>query len=382
MEPTPAVFRKSFLLLLVTAITALFLLMIEQYVMTLLMAAIATGLAHPLYVRLLKRVRNRKGLAASLTIVVILLLVVVPLTGFLGIVAAEAADIIRTVRPGIEQFLSEPNTIDRLLERVPFSEHLLPFQSEILTSLGDIVQRVGDFVITNVATATTGTAIFFLHVGIMIYAIFFFLIDGRSLLDRILHYIPMPSDDKRVLVEKFVSVTSASLRGALIIGIVQGGLAGVALAVAGIEGAVFWGTMMAVLSTVPLLGAAIVWVPAVIYLIAIGKIGTGIAVTIWCAGVVGLADNVLRPRLVGKDTQMSDLLVFLGILGGLSLFGGIGFFVGPIVAALFVTIWDFYGTAFAGILEPLPAETASLSSPPSSEPEKADPPVKQSKEDA
>jgi predicted PurR-regulated permease PerM len=144
------------------------------------------------------------------------------------------------------------------------------------------------------------------------------------------------------------------LRGALIIGIVQGGLAGVAFALAGIGGAVFWGTVMAFLSIIPLLGAALVWVPGVIYLIAVGKIGAGIAVGVWCAVVVGMADNLLRPWLVGKDTQMPDLLVFLGIVGGLSLFGGIGFFIGPIVAALFVAVWDFYGTAFAGALEKPP----------------------------
>ncbi|MEZ4701467.1 MAG: AI-2E family transporter [Rhodothermales bacterium] len=355
MEPTPLLFRRTFLLLLVLAISMLFMAMIQQYILTLLMAAIVTGMAHPLYVRLLRRVGNRPGLASTLTILLLLLLVGGPLSGFLGIVAAEAADIIKTVRPKVEELMQQPNVVREWLDRMPFASYIEPYQSEILTRLGDVVQRVGDFVITNVASVTTGTALFFLHIGIMLYAIFFFLVDGRALLDRILYLIPMRSEDKQLLVHKFVSVTSASLRGALIIGVVQGGLAGASFAFAGIGGAVFWGTVMAVLSTIPLLGAAIVWVPGVIYLIATGHTGAGIAVAIWCAVVVGLADNVLRPRLVGKDTQMSDLLVFLGIVGGLSLFGGIGFFIGPIVAALFVTVWDFYGTAFSGMLEPVAA---------------------------
>ncbi len=355
MDPTPMQFRRTFLLLLVAGITLLFLRMIEQYIMTLLMAGIVTGMAHPLYRRILRRVGGRRALASSLTILIVLLLVVIPVSGFLGIVAAEAADIIRTIRPAIEQFLEQPNVVGEWVERLPFAEYIEPYQSQILIRLGDVVERMGDFVVTNIASVTTGTALFFLHVGIMLYAMFFFLVDGKALLDRILNYIPMREEDKRLLVDKFVSVTNASLWGALVIGIVQGSLAGAAFAVAGINGAVFWGTVMAVMSIIPLLGAAIVWVPGVIYLIAIGHIGAGVGLAIWCLIVVGLADNLIRPWLVGRGTQMPDLLVLLGIVGGLSLFGGIGLFIGPIVAALFVAVWDLYGAAFAGVLGQSPA---------------------------
>ncbi|MDZ4698699.1 MAG: AI-2E family transporter [Rhodothermales bacterium] len=355
MEPTPLLFRRTFLLLLVIGITLLFLRMIDQYLITLLMAAIFTAMAHPLYVWMLRRVGGRRTPASLLTILIVLLLLVIPITAFLGIVAAEAANILTTIRPGIEQLLQQPNVIRDWVDRLPFAEYIEPYESEILVRLGDAVQRMGDFVILNIATVTTGTAIFFLHIGIMLYAMFFFLIDGKSLLDQILHYIPMRDGDKRLLVEKFVSVTRASLWGALLIGIMQGGLAGVAFAVAGIGGAVFWGTVMAVMSIIPLLGAAIVWIPGVIYLIATGKIGAGIGLAVWCMIVVGLADNLARPRLVGKDIQMPDLLVLLGIIGGLSLFGGIGLFIGPIIAALFVAVWDLYGRAFSSMLEKQPA---------------------------
>ncbi len=152
------------------------------------------------------------------------------------------------------------------------------------------------------------------------------------------------------MVDKFVSVTRATVKGTLVIGIVQGGLAGLAFAVVGIKGAAFWGTVMAVLSIIPGVGTALIWIPAVIYLLAIGRVGAGIGLTIWCAAIVGTADNVLRPWLIGKDTKMSDLLILLGTLGGLVLFGAVGIIIGPIVAALFVTVWDIYGTAFKDIL--------------------------------
>jgi predicted PurR-regulated permease PerM len=126
----------------------------------------------------------------------------------------------------------------------------------------------------------------------------------------------------------------------------QGGLAGIAFAVVGIEAAVFWGTVMTALSIIPALGSALIWVPAAIILAAGGSYIKSIGLAIFCGLIVGSLDNVLSPRLVGKDTQMHDLMIFFGTLGGITLFGLIGFIIGPIIAALFVTIWDIYGDVF------------------------------------
>ncbi|MCH7935446.1 MAG: AI-2E family transporter, partial [Gemmatimonadetes bacterium] len=117
-------------------------------------------------------------------------------------------------------------------------------------------------------------------------------------------------------------------------------------------GAFFWGTIMGVLSIIPGVGVALVWIPAAGYLLAIGSPILALLLTLWCAGVVGTVDNVLRPRLVGKDTKMPDLLILLSTLGGLVLFGAAGIIVGPVVAALFVTVWEIYGTTFKDILPP------------------------------
>ena len=134
---------------------------------------------------------------------------------------------------------------------------------------------------------------------------------------------------------------------------IQGALAGIGFSVAGLDGAAFWGTIMAVLSVVPGIGAALVWVPAVIYLFIVGKTLTAVLLLAWCAAVVGTVDNVLRPRLVGKDAKMPDLLILIGTLGGLFLFGPIGFIIGPLVCGLFLTVWDIYGATFKDILPPV-----------------------------
>ena len=117
---------------------------------------------------------------------------------------------------------------------------------------------------------------------------------------------------------------------------------------------------MAVFSIVPALGTAIVWIPAVIYLFATGSTTAAILLLLWCALVVGMVDNFLRPRLVGRDTKMSDLMVLLSTLGGLAMFGMIGVVIGPIIAALFVTIWDIYGVTFEKVLPKTEAQKEAI----------------------
>ena len=140
------------------------------------------------------------------------------------------------------------------------------------------------------------------------------------------------------------------MKGTLLIGLLQGGLAGLAFFVVGIPNAVFWAAIMAVLSIIPSVGSALVWVPAAIILMANGQVGGGIGLIIFCGVLVGSLDNLLRPILVGKDTKLHELMIFLSTLGGIFMFGVVGLFIGPIIASLFVTIWEMYGVAFKDVL--------------------------------
>jgi len=191
-----------------------------------------------------------------------------------------------------------------------------------------------------------GTVNFIFLLFVFLYVSYFFLIDGKSLIHRIFYYLPLRDREEERLLNRFTSVTRATLKGTVVIGILQGGLAGVAFAVVGIDAAVFCGTVMAVLSIIPALGSALVWLPASIILVMGGSYLKGIGLALFCGLVVGSLDNVLRRRLVGKDTQVHELMIFLSTLGGIALFGLVGFVIGPIIAALFVTVWDIYGEVF------------------------------------
>lgn len=348
-------FQRRFLLALVAAVSLLFLWMVREFLLTLLVAALAAGLAFPLHERLRRLLRDRPMAAAGLVVAATLLLVVGPFTAFLGVVVAQAVEITQAVGPWVEERVREPGSLADWLRNVPLLgrlplETFLPEHDRLVAAAGEAVRGAGQVLIDGAAATARLTGLFLLKLFIFLYAMFFFLLRGRELLDAILYRMPLEPGDEALVVERFLSVTRATLKGSLVIGALQGLLAGAAFAVAGVQGAAFWGTVMAVLSVIPGLGAPVVWVPAVAWLFATGETAAAVGLAAWCAVLVGSVDNVLRPRLVGSDARMSDLMILLATLGGISLFGAVGFVVGPIVAAVFVTLWDVYARAFADVL--------------------------------
>lgn len=346
-------------MLLTLAITALFGAMVGRYLTTLLFAAILSSMSQPLYRWLKGRLGDRSSAASVLTVIIVALVIVVPTLGLLTILATEAVQLGKTVGPWLQERVHEPSGFSGFAAKLPFAEKLAPYADEIRARLAAAAERVGIVVASALPNAARGAADFVFQLFLMLYAMFFFLRDGRALLNKLLYYLPLGPEDEERMLSKFVSVTRATIKGDLAIGLIKGVLAGGAFGVAGIKPAVFWGTVMGVLSILPAVGAAFVWIPAVIVLLIGGRTGAAVLLLAWCAGVVETVDNVLRPRLVGKDTQLPALLVMLATLGGIVLFGAAGVIIGPIVAALLLTVWDIYGAAFKDILPPVPEDVAS-----------------------
>ncbi|MCP4258517.1 MAG: AI-2E family transporter [Planctomycetes bacterium] len=346
--------NRFVILLFVFFISAVFLSMIRQFLMAIFLAGIFSALAHPFYLRLKKWFGGRRALASFVTLMLIILLVLIPFITLLGIVTAQAIKVGESVMPWIQKQHATPAAFTDFLKSMPFYDQIEPYRNLIFEKAGEIVSIISGFLINSLSSATMGTANFIFMAFIMLYTMFFFLMDGDQLLDKILYYLPLQDKDERRLLNKFTSVTRASLRGTVIIGIVQGALGGLAFAAVGIPSAVFWATIMAVLSIIPALGATLVWGPAAIILVFSGNYMKAAGLTAFCGLVVGLADNFLRPRLVGKDTEMHDLLILFGTLGGIAMFGVMGIIIGPILAALFTTIWEIYGITFKEYLQETP----------------------------
>lgn len=369
-------FRTAFVLLLVVSISALFFAVAWPFLKALLLGAILAGLLNPLFRALVRLLRGRRSIASALTLLIFVLIIIGPVSAFLGIVVKQAVDISQHAIPWVQENFGSATTFDAhdwIVERFPIIEDFVPSQAEILKGAGAAAQAAGSYLVQSASSLTAGTVGLLLDFFVMLYAMFFFLRDGRRILERIFYYMPLSHEDEVAMLQRFVSVTRATIKGTLFIGLIQGGLAGIAFAVAGIQGAAFWGTIMVILSIVPGIGAALVWVPAVIYLYLTGEPITATVLAIWCAAVVGTVDNVLRPSLVGKDAGMPDLLILVGTLGGLFLFGPIGFIIGPVVCGLFLTAWDIYGTAFRDILPPVKNLRSIGNTPPLEEPPVAPP---------
>jgi predicted PurR-regulated permease PerM len=360
-------FRTGFVLLAVLGISVLFIAVIWPFLQPLLLAAIFAGLFQPLYRWLTRLFRGRKSLAAVLTLVILFVLVAGPVSAFVGLVVQQAIGISNEALPWLQQHFGAAtsfNAHDWLVRRFPALADYVPQQTEIVEGAGRLAKAAGGFLVASATQFTAGTASFLLNLFVMLYAMFFFLRDGRKVLEKIFYYTPLNHEDEVRVLERLRSVTRATIKGTLVIGAIQGALAGIGFWAAGIQGSAFWGTVMAVLSVVPGIGAALVWVPAVIYLFIMGETLTAVLLFSWCAAVVGTVDNILRPSLVGKDAKMPDLLILVGTLGGLFLFGPIGFIIGPLVCGLFLTVWDIYGTTFRDVLPPVhafPGETTTKS---------------------
>ena len=348
--------RTAFVLLLVVAVTALFLAVAWPFFKPLLLGALLAGLFHPLYHWITRLLGGRASLGAAVTLLVLFVLGLGPVSAFLGIVLQQALTMSDQAIPWLNQHLGAAtafNVHDWLVQRFPALAKYVPSQEQLLEQIGTAAKTAGAFLVSFAAGMTATTATFLLNLFVMLYAMFFFFRDGHKILERIFYYTPLSDEDETRMLTQFASITRATVKGTLVIGMIQGALSGIAFWVAGIEGAALWGTIMTILSIIPGIGAALVWVPVVIILFATGQYLTATLLAAWCAAVVGTVDNFLRPVLVGRDAKMPDLLILIGTLGGLFLFGPIGFIVGPIVCGLFLTVWDIYGATFREVLPPV-----------------------------
>jgi predicted PurR-regulated permease PerM len=337
-------FRKGFLLFLVVGMSCVLVVLLRAFVMTLLVAVVLAGLLRPVYVRLKRRFGGRAGWAAGVTVLFTLLGIVVPLVLVGSLVVGEASMVSDNIRPIIDQTTNAPTYLDEQLRRVPgYDRYLAPYRSQILTKAGDVIRSAGGFLVKSLSSGTLSTVSLIGNFFLALYAMFFFLIDGPGMLKDVLDHVPLHEDEKERLKNQFMSITRATIKGTLVIGLIQGTMTGMAFWVAGIPSVAFWTVLMIVLSVVPLIGGALIWVPACVVLFAQGAVLKAVLLALFCSLIVGSVDNLLRPWLVGRDTKLHDLVILFSTLGGLVVNGPLGVILGPVLAGRFVPTWQSFG---------------------------------------
>ena len=343
----PAGAQKFTFLTLTLLISVLFVVLIKNFLVALFLAAVFSSLAYPGYSKVRSWLHGRNGAAAVVTLLILILIVLLPSLIMLDLIAVQAYEVTQGAVPWLEHKLQNPEELLTIIpEWTPFRSEIEKAGPQIASKLGELAGKAGGYLVTGLSAATKGTASFLMELFVMLYAMFYFLRSGPPLVEKMISYFPLTPTVQKRLLEKGLSVTRATIKGTVVIGLVQGALGGVSFAVVGIQGAAFWGAAMAVASVIPSVGTALIWVPAVAYLLVTGQIWVGIGLGLWCALVVGSVDNLLRPILVGGDTQMPNILILVSTFGGLTMFGLSGLIIGPVIASLFVTMWDIYYETF------------------------------------
>lgn len=344
---TPLSLEMRGLAWLVAVLTAAFLFILWPFMGAVLWAIAIAIVFEPVHARVREQTGQRTTLAALLTLALIVLIVILPLIVVGASVVQEAAVAVQKVRAGevnVGQYIqlmlaALPDWVRSLLDRLGLM-NLQALQQQ-LTSL---LAGSGQFITTHLLGLGQNTLDFIVALFVMLYLLFFLLRDGRLLSQRIARHLPLREDHAQRLLAQFVTVVRATVKGNIVIAVVQGALGGMAFAVLGLPGALLWGTLMALLSLLPAVGAALVWGPVAAYLLFAGQAWAAIGLTLWGVLAIGLVDNVLRPILVGRDTRMPDYLVLVTTLGGIAVFGINGFVIGPVIAAMFLVAWNLFAS--------------------------------------
>ncbi|APG25931.1 MULTISPECIES: AI-2E family transporter [Syntrophotalea] len=338
--------KRSFLTTLVL-VSVLFLILLKPFWGAIFWACIIGLIFSPLYRRLLAAGRPKPNVAALTTLLACLVIGIVPALFVIGSFIQEGVSFYRRLQSGdfdigarIEQIQTAFPAIRHFFERLN-----LDFNS-VQTQLSDAFLGASGYLAQNAIEFGQGTLQFFINLGLMLYVAFFMLRDGEKLVGLLVRALPLGDEREHLLIAKFAEVVRATVKGNLLVATVQGMLGGFIFWVLDIRGALLWGVVMTLLSLIPVVGAGLIWGPVAIYLFAVGAWPQGLILAAFGAFVIGLADNILRPLLVGRDTKLPDYVVLLSTLGGFALFGINGFVLGPLVAALFIAFWEIFMREF------------------------------------
>jgi predicted PurR-regulated permease PerM len=337
---------KTFLLLL-AVVTLAFGWILMPFFGAIFWAAVLAILFSPFHRWIRRKLGKRPALAALTTLAICVILVILPMILITTSLAQEGTALYQKMASGEIDVRAQ---LQNVFTALPAWMHEIMGRFG-MDSIGTLQARVSDaavqgskFIATNVLDISRNAFDFIVNFFVMLYLLFFLLKDGPALTERIKLAIPLSAEHKRHLFDKFTTVTRATVKGNFLVAAAQGAMGGVAFWMLGVQGALLWAVVMAFLSLLPAVGAALVWAPVALYFLMTGAIWKGVILTAFGVLGIGMVDNVLRPILVGKDIKMPDYLVLVSTIGGMAIFGLNGFVIGPVIAALFIALWDFFSS--------------------------------------
>lgn len=337
--------RIFFLILLIGAALLVFFVA-RVFLLPILLAAIAAALFYPLHRRILKRVKQKSTLAAFFSLGIFCLIILIPIAVLGYLVTENVIEVTRLINRNIPQIKIWLQSVDSTISNLPFVEGQRISGLIDSTRVVGIIQQSLSSILQSTTNLMGNVARVLLLFFVFLYSLFFMIRDGDKALLSASAAIPLPKEDRQAIIDKFVSVSRATLKSTFLIGGIQGTIGAILFFALGIPGSVLFGVLFLVLAAIPGLGPAVIWLPTTLILFALGNYLEAVILLVIGGGLIPLVDYLLRPRLVGKDTQLHPLLVFIGVLGGVSLFGIWGLLFGPLAMSVAVTLLSIFKRIF------------------------------------
>lgn len=350
------------ILALFIIISALFVPIMRIFFVPIIVAAVFAGILYPIYDWFYRKFWKNAPLASLLCCLLLILVVLIPSTFIIHSVVRQMRDLYGTALPWFKEFMQTWQDYP-IVERFTDSRVGKWLVSEVNWSqvINTISKNAASLATTIINRTYTGVFGLAAELIIMIFTLFYFLIDGKNILDRIQYLIPLKMEYQQMAISSFSLISKAIIKGTLIIGLIVGFLSSITLLIFGISTWLFWGFVIVIFSIIPMLGPSLIMIPAALIKMLTGHVWQGIGILLITYIVLINVDNVIRPRIVGSSAKMHDLLVFFSTLGGLSVFGIMGFIVGPIIAALFLTILKIYNEEFKNQLDKRAGPASTIS---------------------
>jgi len=331
-------------------ISVVFFNIIKIFFVPLILAVTFSTLLYPLYKLFLRLLKNRT-LSSILFCFLIIICILVPLYFIGNLVIIQGIEFYNTLEKFINTTIENGDSgLIGDFKKSNFFRILRLNEINWESMIRENIKSIGKIITTVINKTSTGVLGMVANIFFTFYAMFYFFRDGDKIISKLRHLSPLRDEYEEKLISRFGSISRATVKGTVIIGIIQGIAGTLTFVIFGIKGWILWGVVMIILSIIPLVGSYLVMVPVAVYKIATGHIWQGIII-IFAAIVLNYAiDYLLRPILVGHESKMHDLLIFFSTLGGIIIFGVMGFIIGPMIAMIFITLLDIYSLEFKELL--------------------------------
>lgn len=349
-KPFTSIVSKWFFAVCILFVLYLTYQLLEPFIIPIFLAVIATVVCLPLYRLLLNLFNGKKIFASVITCLVLLLIIVIPFLLIAGIITNQAFSLYYYISELILNNEMEASLKQLMSHIAPLWDALQDTfgvsKEEIAKQVGEILGKASNFLYVNVLSLVRGFGSLVLNFVLILFVTFYLLMDGRRMGGRLMLLSPLPSHLNASMASDIIRSLRTTMKGTLLLATIQGVAGGIGFWVAGVPNSPFWGTVMVFASVVPIVGIALVWVPAVIYLLIVDSVVAAILLGIWCT-LVGLScDNVLRPKMLGQERGIHPLFTFFSVLGGLNLYGMVGLFIGPLILAVLISLMEVYERYF------------------------------------